>query len=166
MLCLLSSGNASAQQEINVNALQNISGVTVVYLSPTMIKNSNLEFTGANSDIPGLAQLMREVSYIYIYSSDILEQMRVLRKTFAPALEESNKLFERLFSYKDSDTSVYFVGRMKGNKAKNLYLIVDEPDNFVAIDLNGSFTRAQIEEAVKGTQGGKRQSQRNKSNRK
>lgn len=165
LLGLLATPRANAQQDINFGALEKAKGITVVYLSPAMIKNSNLKFTGNDSDIPGLADLMNGVNSIHIYSSDMAEQRQFLRRTFAPATRDGNPLFEKLFYLKEKESIIYLVGRIKGDRAKNLYLIVDEPDNFVAIDFNGNFTRKEIENAASNVATGPTKNTRNRPGR-
>lgn len=71
-----------------------------------------------------------------------------MRSIFTPMIKMDSPTYEQLFFVKEDQRTMYLVGRKKGNEIHDLYLLVDSPEEYVAISFIGKFTRKQIEEAV------------------
>lgn len=138
----------SSAQNISIEKLMEYPGVTVVYLSPSMLRSSTTLHLGTDELGPSFSTLFRSISSVYIFSSEEQEASNFLRKTFAPMLDHNAKGFERLLFVKDGDTIVNMVGFSQGSTIQDLYLTVDEAGEYTVILFGGKFTRRQIEEAI------------------
>lgn len=140
----------SAQEtRVNFEPLMNNEFVTVVYLSPTMLENTNLRFTGEDmpSSIP-LQKLIHSVSSIYIFSATEETGMAAIRKVFAPAINTKNKIYEQLFFIKERGKTMRFISQINPDEDSFLYLIVEDPKEYVALSFLGTFTNEQIKRAM------------------
>lgn len=148
-LALLAPLSAQAQHgDIDFDRLMQADGVTVVYLSPSMLLQSNIRIGGNDMRSPSLRGLIRAVNSVYIFSSSEAAGINLMRSMFAP-ITQSTKVYEQLFFVKEGQRTMRFVAKMKGNETNDLYLLVDAPDEYVAISFLGNFTRKQIESAMK-----------------
>ncbi|MBB6276035.1 DUF4252 domain-containing protein [Porphyromonas circumdentaria] len=154
LLTLFASNQLLAQdnKDIDFDRLMQTDGITVVYLSPSMLSQSTLRFGSKEGGAPSLQGLIQSVSSIYIFTASDAQNISLIRSMFAPILKPTQKQYEQLFFVKEGQRTMRFVAKMKGNEAHDLYLLVDEPEEYVAISFIGHFTRKQIESAMQASE--------------
>lgn len=163
---LFSSPTKAQNKEIDFDRLMQTEGITVVYLSPSMLSHSTLRLVGSKDGAsPSLQGLIQSVSSVYIFTASDSQNISLIRSTFAPILKPSQKQYEQLFFVKEGQRTMRFVAKMKGNEAHDLYLLVDEPEEYVAISFIGQFTRKQIEAAMQPAESPNRSGQGKKIKR-
>ena len=130
-----------AQNNTTLERLMSTDGITVVYLSSSMLSGGN----GHSASLHGLVQA---VNSVYIFSAEDRKNIQLMRSIFTPMIKMDSPTYEQLFFVKEDQRTMHLVGRKKGNEIHDLYLLVDSPEEYVAISFIGKFTRKQIEEAV------------------
>ncbi len=151
LICLsFCSSFAFAQEKVDLSALMDNDDVTVVYLSPTMLKMSNLRFSG--EDVPSnfpINQLIKSVSSLYIFTSSNKKGIILMKKVFAPALDPSNSLYEQLFYVKEKGENIRIISNINENEKSLLHLLVEDADEMVALSFLGDFTKESIEKVIR-----------------
>ena len=137
-----------AQNNTTLERLMSTDGITVVYLSSSMLSESSLRFSGSNGHSASLHGLVQAVNSVYIFSAADRKNIQLMRSIFTPMIKMDSPTYEQLFFVKEDQRTMHLVGRKKGNEIHDLYLLVDSPEEYVAISFIGKFTRKQIEEAV------------------
>lgn len=150
-LCLLLPVSVPAQKTalhaIDPDQIMQIRHVEVVYISPSMLKmvpKASLQIDGKNA----LNGLIDQTTSMYIFTSSDRQAIRELRKSFAPVEELRVKDLEQLMYVKSAEGIINFVGQIRGDIARELYLFVSDDDEYTVISLTGRFPRKLIEESL------------------
>lgn len=128
--------------------LMSTDGITTVFLSSSMLSESSLQFSGSNGHSASLQGLLQAVQSVYIFSAEDSKNIHLMRSIFAPMIKMDSPVYEQLFFIKEDQRTMRLVGKKKRGEIHDLYLLVDAPDEYVAISFIGKFSRRQIEDAV------------------
>lgn len=151
-LALVGFTSVKAQRASYVLDLVPISksaSVTDIYLSSSMLKNTSLDFK--DSSIPSMDDLFHSTESIRIFTPEDPAGATLLRNTFAPICDLKNNNYETLFSIKSDGALVSLVGKRHGDRSNELYLIVDDKDEVVAIIFQGNYSKKQIDRLLSET---------------
>lgn len=153
LLCCFRVGMLHAQEvKIPMDKLMNTQGITVVYLSPSMLAQSGLKFSSGNGCNASFQGLLQSVHSVYIFSAEESHNISYMRNLFSPMYKVTNQLYEQLFFVKEDNRTMRFICKKNRTEIPELYLLVDAPDEYVAITIQGSFSQKQIEEVAQSTE--------------
>ncbi len=136
-------GLSARAQALNVDELMNIDGISTVYISKSMlemmpesgIKQKNVDFTAISHKMEGL----------YLFSANENRQVQMLKSSVLPSLKRG---YETLMLVKDKNSESRMVSKRRGNVFENLYMLVDNPNEFVVIAIMGSFTKKDVDQTI------------------
>ncbi len=119
-------------------------GVTSVYISKTMLQMMpNMKTQGI--DIGHIAGQLESVNILTTETPSISKSMRYDMANF-----DRNKEYEQLMRVKDITTQSVFYIKKRQNKVHELIMFVDEPGEFVIIQITGNLTLQDIQNITKG----------------
>ena len=152
MLCLLSSGILYAQSSAFSRLFEkyeNEEDVTIVNISKAMFNliPGNIK-TGGNVDIKNIVPKIESLRIITSEKSALKEKMFADFK----AIVEKDKSFEELMRIKSGKANITFNIKQKGEIINELIMLVNEEDNFVAIQILGNFLLDDIKKIAADSQ--------------
>ena len=127
---------------------ENEDNVTIVSISKAMF---NLIPGNIKTGDVDIKSVLPKIESLLIITSDktvIKEKMAVEFKS----LVDKNKDYEELMRVKSDDTNVIFNIRKKGDLINELIMLVNDKEDFVAIQLLGNFTIEDIQKIAEDTQ--------------
>lgn len=155
--------SAFAQNGVpDIDKLSEQNGITDVYLSSYMLKNSQLSLGQSDGHGPSMQALMQDIESIRIFTASEKSDIALMKEVFAPISKSAAKGYERLFSLKREENIMNLIGRVKGDKVEGLYLLIDSSDEMVAIIFGGTFTRKQVEQMMSEASDAKRSDEKKK----
>jgi hypothetical protein len=113
--------------------------VTSVYISKAMFQMMPVVGEVGMS----LVNMKGKIEYLQLVSTEKKEQMAQMKKDFSRLVTTQH---EELMRVKDGNTRVNFYSDMKGDRIKELIMLVEAETNFTAILLVGNFTLKDIRE--------------------
>ena len=137
-LCLFCSSLGFAQNKL-FDKYADMDNVTSVYISKAMFQMMPvIENVGVN-----LMNMKGKIESLQLVSTENKERAAQMRKDFSQLVTSKH---EELMRIKDGKTRVNFYSDIKGDKIKELIMLVDDGDDFTAIMLVGNFTLKDIQE--------------------
>ena len=115
--------------------------VTVVNISKAMFNLIPGNISTGNVDIKNIIPKIESLLIITSGKKDIKDKMYSEFKNVA----DKDKNFEELMRIKDGKSNVTFNARKSGGIIKELVMLVNDKDNFVAIRILGNFTVEDIQ---------------------
>ena len=144
VICMMGSGFVHAQNNTFSNLFEkyeNKDDVTVVSISKAMFNMIPGNISTGNVDIKDILPKIESMLIMTSEKKDIKEKMYSEFKT----ITEKDKNYERLIRVKDSKTNITFDVRKNGDMIRELIMLVNDVDNFVAIQILGNFTVEDIQ---------------------
>lgn len=133
-------------QNIDYDKMLKMKGVTSIFLSESMIKMMPKERMKKESvDFSGIAE---KLTGIYIFTSENEQATAELKKTFSPMLVTTSKKFETLMFVKEDNSLLKLISKKQGNLFEDLYMLIDEKEDFVAIILRGKFEKNDLDKII------------------
>ena len=151
MGCLLACSLAGAQHNTFKSLFDKYEkedNVTIVSISKAMF---NLIPGNINTGNVDLRSVVPKIESLLIITSEKSE-MKAKMYTEFKALVDKNKDYEELMRIKSDKTNVTFNARKKGNIIQELVMLVNDEDDFVAIQILGNFTIEEIQKIAQDTQ--------------
>lgn len=148
-LCIVVAPDLFAQREmyvLDIEAIAQDERINDIYLSAPMLRTSSLNFK--DSKIPSFEGIIKSTESIRILSSDTPGGVKLIQTTFAPICNYKNKAYETLFSVKSEGAVVRLIGKAQHELMDELYLIVDDNQETVAIIFGGNYSRKQIKNTI------------------
>ena len=148
VICMMGSGFVHAQNNTFSNLFEkyeNKDDVTVVSISKAMFNMIPGNISTGNVDIKDILPKIESMLIMTSEKKDIKEKMYSEFKT----ITEKDKNYERLIRVKDSKTNITFDVRKNGDMIRELIMLVNDVDNFVAIQILGNFTVEDIQKITK-----------------
>lgn len=127
---------------LNLAAISQCPSVTDIFLSSSMLKSSKLDFK--DSGIPSLDGIFQNTESMRIFTAEDSEGLNLIRETFAPIYNTQGSPYEMIFSIKSNGAVVRLIGKAHGDRSNELFLLVDDNDEAVAIIFQGNYSRKQI----------------------
>jgi hypothetical protein len=151
IFCLLGSGLLYAQNS-SLNRLfdkyENEDDVTIVNISKAMFNLIPGNFKTGNVDIKNMLPKIESLRIITTDKSSLKEKMYADFK----AVIDKEKVYEELMRVKSNKTNVTFNVRKKGDMINELLMLVNEEDDFVAIQILGNFSLDDIKKLAEDAQ--------------
>jgi len=117
--------------------------VTSVYISKAMFQMMpTIEKVGVN-----LMNLKGKIESLQLVSSENKDRIAQMKKDFSQLVTSQH---QELMRIKEENTRVHFYSNIKNDQVKELLMLVDSDDNYVAILLSGNFTLKDIQEIADG----------------
>ncbi|SUB78032.1 DUF4252 domain-containing protein [Porphyromonas macacae] len=133
-------------QNIDYDKMLKMKGVTSIFLSESMIKMMPKgRMIKENVDFSGIAE---KLTGIYIFTSENEQATAELKKTFSPMLVTTSKKFETLMFVKEDNSLLKLISKKQGNLFEDLYMLIDEKEDFVAIILRGKFEKKDLDKII------------------
>jgi CRISPR/Cas system CMR-associated protein Cmr5 small subunit len=124
---------------------ENEDDVTVVSISKAMFKMIPNNISTGNVDIK---DIVPKIESLLILTSDKKYMKEKMYSDFKK-ITENDKSYEELMRIKDGKTNVTFNAKKSGDIIKELIMIVNEEENFVAIQILGNFTIEDVQKITK-----------------
>ena len=144
IICMMGSGFVYAQSNTFSNLFEkyeNEDDVVVVSISKAMFNMIPGNLSTGNVDIK---EILPKIESLLIISSDTKNMKDKMYAEFK-IITEKDKNFEQLMRIKDNKSNVTFNVRKSGNMIKELIMLVNDADNFLAIQILGNFTVEDIQ---------------------
>ena len=138
IFCLFCTGMGFAQNK-TFEKYADMDSVTSVYISKAMFQMMPVVGEVGMS----LVNMKGKIEYLQLVSTEKKEQMAQMKKDFSRLVTTQH---EELMRVKDGNTRVNFYSDMKGDRIKELIMLVEAETNFTAILLVGNFTLKDIQE--------------------
>lgn len=126
--------SVSAQSKL-YDKFSDVDNITSVYLSKTLLR------MGSNIDGLDIKNVANDLDCLIVLSSETKEGMARL-KSETTSISKA-KGYEELMRVRDGGDNVSFYIKVKGDSVNELIMFVEEPDEFVIIQLTG---RIQLED--------------------
>ncbi|MDR1222427.1 MAG: DUF4252 domain-containing protein [Tannerella sp.] len=147
-ICLLCGSLAHAQNS-TMNKLfdkyENEDDITVISISKAMFKMIPGNIYTDNVDLKSILHKIESMRLIRSNKTDLRKKMHSDFKS----LIDKDKNYEELVRIRDGKTTVTFNARKSGTLINELIMLVNEEENFVAIQILGNFTLEEIQEITK-----------------
>jgi len=127
---------------------ENEDNVTIVSISKAMFNLIPGNINTGKVDLKSVVPKIESLLLITSNKSNLKEKMYADFKS----LVDKNKDFEELMRVKSDKTNITFNVRKKGNMINELFMLVNDGDDFVAIQLLGNFTIEDIQKIANDTQ--------------
>ena len=144
IICILSSSLIGAQNNTFSGLFEKYEDeddVTVVNISKAMFKLIPGNISTGNVDIKNIIPKIESLLIITSDKKNIKDKMYSEFKTVAG----KDKSFEELMRIKDGKSNVTFNAKKSGDIIKELVMLVNNDDDFVAIQILGNFTLEDIQ---------------------
>ena len=144
IICILSSSLVGAQNNTFSGLFEKYEDeddVTVVNISKAMFKLIPGNISTGNVDIKNIIPKIESLLIITSDKKNIKDKMYSEFKTVAG----KDKSFEELMRIKDGKSNVTFNAKKSGDIIKELVMLVNNDDDFVAIQILGNFTLEDIQ---------------------
>ena len=150
-VCLLCSSLTVAQNNTFKSLFdkyENEDNVTIVSISKSMFNLIPGNIKTNNIDIKSVVSKIESMLIITSEKSSVKEKMNDDFKS----LVEKNKEYEELMRIRSDKTNVIFNIRKKGDLINELVLLVNDENDFVAMQLLGNFTLEDIQKVARDSQ--------------
>ena len=150
-ICLFSGSMLFAQNNTFKSLFEKYEhedNVTIVSISKSMFNLIPGNIKTNNIDIKSITTKIESMLLITSEKSSIKQKMYDDFKS----LVEKNKAYEELMRIRSDKTNVTFNIRKKGDLINELIMLVNDEDDFVAIQILGSFTIEDIQKVAKDSQ--------------
>jgi hypothetical protein len=115
--------------------------VTSVYIAKAMFQMMPvIENVGVN-----LMNMKGKIESLQLVSSDKKEKIALMKKDFSQLVTSQH---QELMRVKDNNSRITFYSNTKGDQIKELIMLIDSEDTFMAMLLVGNFTLKDIQEIV------------------
>jgi len=144
IICILSSSLVGAQNNTFSGLFEKYEDeddVTVVNISKAMFKLIPGNISTGNVDIKNIIPKIESLLIITSDKKNTKDKMYSEFKTVAG----KDKSFEELMRIKDGKSNVTFNAKKSGDIIKELVMLVNNDDDFVAIQILGNFTLEDIQ---------------------
>ena len=144
IICMMGSSFVYAQNNTFSNLFEkyeNEDDVVVVSISKAMFNMIPGNLSTGNVDIK---EILPKIESLLIISSNTKNMKDKMYSEFK-TITEKDKNFEQLMRIKDNKSNVTFNVRKSGNMIKELVMLVNDADNFLAIQILGNFTVEDIQ---------------------
>ena len=144
IICMMGSSFVYAQNNTFSNLFEkyeNEDDVVVVSISKAMFNMIPGNLSTRNVDIK---EILPKIESLLIISSNTKNMKDKMYSEFK-TITEKDKNFEQLMRIKDNKSNVTFNVRKSGNMIKELVMLVNDADNFLAIQILGNFTVEDIQ---------------------
>jgi len=144
IICILSSSLIGAQNNTFSGLFEKYEDeddVTVVNISKAMFKLIPGNISTGNVDIKNIIPKIESLLIITSDKKNTKDKMYSEFKTVAG----KDKSFEELMRIKDGKSNVTFNAKKSGDIIKELVMLVNNDDDFVAIQILGNFTLEDIQ---------------------
>lgn len=148
MICLLGSSLIHAQNSTFENLFdkyENEDDVTVVSISKAMFRMMPGNINTGNVDIKNI---IPKIESMLIITSDKTKMKEKMHSEFK-SLINKNKDYEELMRVKDGKSNITFNAKKKGDIISELVMLINDEEDFVAIQILGNFTLDDIQEIAK-----------------
>ena len=148
VICMMGSSFAYAQNSTFSNLFEkyeNEDDVTVVSISKAMFNMIPGNISTGNVDIK---DILPKIESMLIMTSE-KKNMREKMYSEFKSITEKDKNYERLIRVKDGKANITFDARKSGGMIKELIMLVNDVDNFVAIQILGNFTVEDVQKITK-----------------
>jgi hypothetical protein len=140
VLCLFCTSAVFAQNKM-FEKYADMDDVTSVFISKAMFQMMpEIENVGVN-----LMNMKGKIESLQLVSSDKKEKIAQMKKDFSQLVTSQH---QELMRVKDNDSRITFYSNMKGDQIKELIMLIDSEDTFMAMLLVGNFTLKDIQEIV------------------
>ena len=149
IICMLSSSITFAQSNTFKNLsekYENEDDVTIVSISKAMFKMIPGNIGTGKVDIKDIIPKIESMLIITSDKKDMKEKMNSEFKS----LVSKDKKFEELMRIKDNKSTVTFNIKKSGDIIKELIMLVNDEEDFVAIQILGNFTLDDIQKITEG----------------
>jgi len=137
-LCLFCASMGFAQNKL-FDKYADMDNVTSVYISKAMFKMMpQIDNVGVD-----LMNLKGKIESLQLVTTDNKDRAAQMKKDFSQMVASQ---LQELMRVKDDKSRVHFYSNMQGDQIKELILLVDDEDNFTAIQLIGNFTLKDIQD--------------------
>ena len=143
-ICMMGSSFLYAQSNTFSKIFEkyeNEDDVTIVSISKAMFNMIPGNISTGNVDIK---DILPKIESLLLISSNTNKMKDKMYSEFN-TITEKDKNYEQLMRIKDNKTNVNFHVRKSGNMIKELIMLVNEEDSFVAIQILGNFTVEDIQ---------------------
>ena len=138
MLCLFCASTGFAQNKM-FDKYADMDDVTSVYISKAMFQMMPvIENVGVN-----LMNMKGKIESLQLVTSEKKERIAQMKKDFSQLVTSQH---QELMRVKDNKSRIAFYSNMKGDLIKELIMLVDSEDTFMAMLLVGNFTLKDIQE--------------------
>ena len=125
---------------------ENEDDVTIVCISKSMFNLIPGNISKVDDiDIQNILPKIESLIIITSDKSDVKEKMVLDFKS----LTEKNKKYEELMRIREGKSKIFFYGKKEGDIIKELIMLVDDEDDFVAIQILGNFTLNDVKQLTK-----------------
>ena len=148
VICMLGSSITYAQSKTFSSLFdkyENEDDVTIVSISKAMFKMIPGNISTGNVDIK---DIIPKIESMLIITSDKKEMKEKMHSEFK-SLVDKDKNFEELMRIKDGKSTVIFNARKSGDIIRELVMLVNDDEDFVAIQILGNFTLDDIQKITK-----------------
>ena len=147
IICLLSSSIIYSQTTFKnlFDKYENEDDVTIVSISKSMFNMIPGNISKSNVDIQNILPKIESLLLITSKKISIKEKMALEFKS----LVEINKNYEELMRIRDGKTNIIFNAKKEGNIVKELIMLINDENDFVAIQILGNFTLEEIQQIAK-----------------
>jgi hypothetical protein len=144
LLMVLITGNCFAQNKL-FDKFSEMEGVTSVFISKSMLQMMPGMKIQNGMDIGDFAGKLSGILILTSENQGIAKMMRTETAHF-----NNNPAYEILMKVKDDGSNVNFYVKKKSETLiSELVMLVDEPDEFVIIQMNGNMTMEDIQKLTK-----------------
>lgn len=147
-ICLLISSMMYSQNNTYNNLFdkyENEDGVTVVSISKAMFQMMSGNVNTGHVDIKNIVPKIESMLLITSNKIDIKEKMSTDFKSFI----NKNKDYEELMRVKDGKSHITFNIKKNKDNISELIMLINDEEDFVAIQILGNFTLDDIQEIAK-----------------
>ena len=148
VICMLGSSITYAQSKTFSSLFdkyENEDDVTIVSISKAMFKMIPGNIRTGNVDIK---DIIPKIESMLIITSDKKEMKEKMHSEFK-SLVDKDKNFEELMRIKDGKSTITFNARKSGDIIRELVMLVNDDEDFVAIQILGNFTLDDIQKITK-----------------
>jgi hypothetical protein len=138
IFCIFFSSAGFAQNKL-FEKYADMDEVTSIYISKAMFQMMpKIENVGVN-----LMNLKGKIESLQLVTTEKKDKIAQMKKEFSQLVTSQH---QELMRVKDGTSRVNFYSNMKGEQIKELIMLVESEDNFMAIMLVGNFTLKDIQE--------------------
>ena len=153
VICISGSSLIYAQNDTFkslLNKYENENNVTIVSISKAMLSLMPSNIKTGNVDLQNILPKIESLLIITSEKRSIAKQ-RMMNNDFK-LLIDNNRDYEELMRIKSDQTDVIFNVIKRGDLISELIMIVNDEQNFVAMQLLGNFTMEEIQKIAQGAE--------------
>jgi len=148
IICMLSNSIIYAQNNTFKSLFdkyENEDDVTIVSISKSMFNLIPGNISKGNVDINNILPKIESLLILSSNKSKVKEKMALEFKS----LIDKNKDYEELMRIRDNKSNVIFNAKKQGDTIKELIMLINDEDNYVAIQILGNFTLDDVQKITK-----------------